>query len=155
MDLSDVELKKTREMFDIKEEDLYKLCYVKGNKAWFTSDFKNQWGDDWNDKPYEHNAGEPYDSWSELIEDNENIFKRKYKHHKIKHKVLYFETGDWTEKRPCDGFLNSPYSVEDINNKAIAWIRGNDFNILAGTTYKEFCEIIESHGGKIYEERHR
>ena len=69
--------------------DEYKLCYVDRNKAWFTNNFEKQWGDDWDDAPYEHNAGLPYDHWSELIEDNEDIFKRKWKHHEIKHKVLY------------------------------------------------------------------
>lgn len=39
----------------------YKLCYVEDNFAYFTNDFENQWGDDWNDRPYEHNAGEPYE----------------------------------------------------------------------------------------------
>lgn len=101
--------------------EYYKLCYVEGNKAWFTNNFEKQWGDDWNDKPY-----------------------------KIKYKVLYFETGDWTEKRPCDGFLNSPYSVEDINKQAVAWIHTDKFNILAGTTYENFIDIIERHGGKVY-----
>ena len=77
---------------------------------------KNNGGDDWDDAPYEHNAGEPYNDWSELIEDNEDIFKRKYKHHEIKHKVLYFET-ESNMILPCDNYLNSPYSVEDINKK--------------------------------------
>lgn len=51
-------------------EKEFKLCYVEGNKAWFTDNFENQWGDDWDDKPYEDNAGYPYDNWSEIIEDN-------------------------------------------------------------------------------------
>lgn len=130
--------------------EIYKLCYIKGNKAWFTNNFEEQWGDDWNDAPYEHNAGEPYDSWHELIEDNEDIFKRKYKRHEIKHKVLYFETEDWSEKRPCDDFCNSPYSVEDINAQAVAWLRTSDFTILAGTTYENFIDIIEKHDGKVF-----
>ena len=78
----------------------YKLCYVDGNKAWFTNNFEKQWGDDWNDRPYEYNAGLPYDHWSELLEDNENVFKRKFKDHEIKHKVLYFEVDDWNDQRP-------------------------------------------------------
>ena len=50
---------------------IYKLCYVDGNEAWFTSDWKNQWGDDWNDRPYEHNAGSPY---SHYFDDNHYKF---------------------------------------------------------------------------------
>lgn len=37
-------------------------CYVEGNRAWFTTQsLDKQWGDDWNDAPYEHNAGRPYE----------------------------------------------------------------------------------------------
>lgn len=127
----------------------YKLCYVDGQKAWFTDNFEKQWGDDWNDKPYECNAGEPYNSWSELIEDNEDIFKRKYKHHQIKLKTLYFETNDWSEQKPCD---MGRFSVEDINKGTIAWVHTDKFNILAGTEIEEFIKIIKENGGKIYME---
>lgn len=127
----------------------YRLCYVDGQKAWFTDSFEKQWGDDWNDKPYECNAGEPYNSWSELIEDNEDIFKRKYKHHQIKLKTLYFETDDWSEQKPCD---MGRFSVEDINKGTIAWVHTDKFNILAGTEIEEFIKIIKENGGKIYME---
>lgn len=43
MDLSDSELKATREMFKKEKEEQYKLCYVRNNKAWFTSNFEKQW----------------------------------------------------------------------------------------------------------------
>lgn len=133
-------------------EDKYKLCFIKGQKAYFTNNFEKQWGDDWNDKPYEHNAGEPYTDYSELIEDNEDIFKRKYKHHPIKLKTLYFETNDWTETRPCDNYLNSPYSVEDINKRIIPWLHTSKFFILARTTMKDFIKIILDNGGNIWKE---
>lgn len=127
----------------------YRLCYVDGQKAWFTDNFEKQWGDDWNDKPYECNAGEPYNSWSELIEDNEDIFKRKYKHHQIKLKTLYFEINDWSEQKPCH---MGRFSVEDINKRTIAWVHTDKFNILAGTEIEEFIKIIKENGGKIYME---
>lgn len=127
----------------MKEE--FKLCYIDGNKAWFTNNLKKQWGDDWNDAPYEYNAGEPYDHWSELIEDNSNVWKRKYKHHKIKHKVLFFETNDWSEILPLNG-----YSVENINKGKVAWLCTDKFNIYAGTSYEEFIKIIEQNGGTVY-----
>lgn len=127
----------------------YRLCYVDGQKAWFTDNFEKQWGDDWNDRPYECNAGEPYENWSELIEDNEDIFKRKYKHHQIKLKTLYFETNDWSERKPCD---MGRFSVEEINKGTIAWVHTDKFNILAGTEIEEFIKIIKENGGKIYME---
>lgn len=127
----------------------YKLCYVDGQKAWFTNNFEKQWGDDWNDVPYDCVAGDPYDHWSELIEDNEDIWKRKWKHHEIKHKILFFETNDWNEMKPCD---LERYSVEDINKGVVAWIHTDDFNIFAGTSIKDFIEIIKKYNGKIYME---
>ena len=40
----------------------YKLCYIEKNFAYFTTqDLEKQWGDDWDDAPYEHNAGTPYE----------------------------------------------------------------------------------------------
>ena len=39
-----------------------KLCYLENNIMYFTSDIENQWGDDWDDRPYEHNAGTPYET---------------------------------------------------------------------------------------------
>ena len=32
------------------------LCYVEDQSACFTDNFEGQWGDDWNDAPYEHKA---------------------------------------------------------------------------------------------------
>lgn len=127
----------------------YKLCYVEGNKAWFSDNFENQWGDDWNDRPYECNAEVPYTSWGEEIGEDEKG-KPIYKEHKIKHKTLYFEVEDWMDQRPCD---IGRFSVEDINKQAVAWVHTSKFNILAGTTIEKFIETIENNGGKIYLER--
>ena len=66
---------------------------------YFTSDIENQWGDDRNDRPYEHNAGTPY-------EDGRTIKNIKFR-------------GHYT--MPCDFYLNSPYFVQDINNGAVPW----------------------------------
>ena len=130
------------------EKNEYKLCYIYGQKAYFTSDFEHQWGDDWNDAPYECNSGLPYDEWRELIEDNEDIFKRKYKHHPIYIETLYFETNDWNEKQPCN---IGNFSVEDINKQAVAWIHTDKFNIMAGTTMEDFIDIITKNGGNIWQ----
>lgn len=119
----------------------YKLCYIEGQKAWFTDNFEKQWGDDWNDVPYECNAGEPYTYWSERISE------KRYIKHEIKHKVLYFETHDWSEMKPCD---IGRVSVENINKRAVAWLHTDKYNILAGTTMEEFIKTVEEHGGTIY-----
>ena len=131
-------------------EEEYKLCYVDGQEAYFTSDFEHQSGDDWNDRPYEHNAEPPYEHWSELIEDNEDLWKRKWKHHPIQIESLFFKTHDWSERKPCDGYVNSPYSVDDINKGAIAWLHTDKYNIQAGTTMKDFIDIVTKNGGTIW-----
>ena len=127
--------------------DEYKLCYVDGNKAWFTNNFEKQWGDYWDDAPYEHNAGNPYKHWYEEIPHKPPIYKKEYKEHPIKLKTLYFETEDWSEQKPCD---MGNFSVKDINKQAVAWIHTDKYNILAGTTIEDFIDIIEKHGGTIY-----
>lgn len=43
-----------------KSKKGYRLCFMKGNVLYFSPDIKNEWGDDWDDAPAIHNAGEPY-----------------------------------------------------------------------------------------------
>lgn len=122
---------------NLKLEDIknFKLCYVENRRAFFTNkDFKEQWGDDWDDAPYEHNAGYPYE---------DGVYKII---------SLYFYA-DLNE--PNFSYINSPYSVEDINNGAIAWLSSPSYNnnkvyIQAGTTVKEFIEKIQSIEGEIF-----
>ena len=93
---------------------MFKLCYIDNNKAWFTDNFEKQWGDDWNDKPYQDNAGKPYNEWSELVEDNDDFMKRKYKSHPINLKAVMFETNNWSTKFPSD---LGRFSVQQINKR--------------------------------------
>lgn len=85
------------------ELQYFKLCFVKDNFAYFTTKpLSEQWGDDWNDIPYECNAGIPYeDDRSEII------------------KVAY--TGSLST--PSTVFRSSEFSVEEINSGNIAWLR--------------------------------
>lgn len=112
------------------------LCYIEDNFAYFTNNLKDQWGDDWDDKPYEHNAGPPYEN------DEFKITK------------LAFQSELET---PAERFgINSPYSVQDINNKKTPWLSGKTYNtiksieIYAGTTVEEFIDVILNSGGEIY-----
>lgn len=124
-------------------EKKYYLCYIDEHKAWFTSNWEKQWGDDWNDSPYECNAGDPY-----------NEYYEEGKKYKIDLKCLYFDMpndGAWGIF-PCD---RGKWSVEDINKGAVAWIYDEyiDLVIPAKTEINEFIEKIESKGGTIYERR--
>ena len=131
-----------------KVERVYKLCYAEHNNAWFTSlPLNEQYGDDWGDRPYEHNAGRPcwhrYNECGLRVEDPEQLF------------VLYF---DGPFDLPCDGVTNSRYSVVDINNKQVPWLKqdlwsdeqGPPVMIWAGSSVAEFCNLVEQAGGVVY-----
>lgn len=117
------------------------LCYCEEGWAWFTTcPLDKQWGDDWNDAPYEHNAGLPYE-WATYrdVEPYELV------------KVAW----DGPFMLPGHEHLNSPFSVEAINRGDIAWLRPDyyaDFKIPipAGTTLTSFIEIVKTAGGNVY-----
>jgi len=119
------------------------LCFVKGAWASFTTQpLEDQWGDDWNDAPYESNAGLPYDDWKPRNAGD-----------------------DWEPAWEIitvafSGPFETPghYSVEDINHRAAPWLReswwsaGNAprVKIDAGTTLRDFIKAVESVDGTVY-----
>lgn len=113
-------------------KNIYRLCLVLDNIMYFTDDFSNCWGDDFNDSPYEHNCGTPYEYNNEWTPEE----NRRYGHTHIR--VFAFES-DWRVHRPCDDYAyNSPYSVEDINIGATAWLFCVEAGgLMAGATIKE------------------
>lgn len=119
----------------MNDNELY-LCYVQEPWAYFTIKMEGQWGDDWDGRPYECNAGEPYDYAC---------------------KVAY--EGDFIT--PDEGYYNSPFSVDDINRGDIAWLRVAWWStkpkvaLFAGATLAEFKEKVETAGGTIYEPTRR
>jgi len=122
------------------------LCYVDGEEkfAYFTTqDLDDQWGDDWNDIPYEHNAGLPY-----LPNKNDIDKGKKWEIVKV--------AFDGDLETPSEYYgLNSPFSVEHINGN-IAWLSKRygepKVNIHAGVTIDEFRILVKLAGGKIYTE---
>ena len=131
----------------------FRLCYVDQNDEYSESlmlyftekDPKEQWGDDWDDAPYEHNAGTPYiDDYSQPeqgVENGHGIYPR------IEIKKIYIEPGSWKTHffTPRTGTINSPYSVEDINKGATPWLVVKVDKVIkaifdARTTYEEFLE---------------
>ena len=106
----------------------FKLCYVRHNILYFTDDFEKQWGDDWDDAPYEHNAGEPYE-W----EDDWTEYKNEHRGH-----IRYI----WYIPKSCD--LQEAYlrhqdiSVEEINKGIVPWLyHENAGGLYAGATMEE------------------
>jgi len=117
-----------------------KLCYVEGRMAYFTTrELDKQWGDDWNDAPYEHNAGTPY-------HDRQNNPPQW---------VISTIMFDSNMETPADiAACNSPFSVEQINAGITPWLV-NRFEkpyrkIFAGVTPDEFMDTIEADGGIVY-----
>lgn len=137
----------------------FKLCYIDGDTAYFTTqDLDKQTGDDWNDIPYEHNAGTPYNPIVRYYTDgrkekdmrdwNEDGTPKWELYH------LKFDTG-WGLQTPADRHYNSPYSVDMINAGAVAWLSGTDTDgkpiaIQAGASIEEFKQKVRQCGGKIY-----
>ena len=136
----------------------FKLCYVDGHKVYFTTkDVTEQWGDDWDDAPYEHNAGTPYEPGYYHYTTGSVKDARDWNEDGTpKFEVLGFMiSSDLIE--PKENHCNSPYSVQDINRGEIAWLRSpswvaeeNRINIMAGTTFPEFLELISKSGGDVY-----
>jgi hypothetical protein len=121
------------------------LCYVDAPWAYFTTQpLEEQWGDDWGDTPYEHNAEEPYEPRPEEVDSQGNPLWRIIK--------VAFD-GDFDEPRSYS--LNSPWSVRDINAGAIPWLRGHTESgkpvlIPAGTTLEGFVRLIKRGRGQVY-----
>jgi hypothetical protein len=121
----------------------FRLCYVEEPWAYFTTqELSKQWGDDWDDRPYEHNAGAPY-KWHD---------GRDGEPWEIVKVAWYADL-----ITPCEGHVNSPYSVQDINQGAVPWLRTPSYSsrkvqveIYAGTTLDEFIRVVESVGGEVY-----
>ena len=123
--------------------------------AFFTPVFEDQWGDDWNDAPYEHNAGWPYDDTGDDNNLDENG-RPTWVEHEILQVPFAISDHRWWVKYPDDyGCGNSPFSVEDINHGAVAWIFGSKcigrekefFSIHGGETVTEFIKKIEEING--------
>lgn len=128
--------------------DDFRLCYVDGPWAWFTTAaLVDQWGDDWNDAPYEHNAGTPY-AWHEEQRRQDGSRVPRYELLKV--------AWDGPLETPDAWHLNSPYSVEQINKGAVPWLvtarytTGSAVSIPAGTSLPEFIRLVEEAGGIVY-----
>lgn len=131
----------SEEVFQIEELDQSAvLCYVDGWAYFTTCPLDKQWGDDWNDAPYEHNAGRPYE-WREGVD------LAPYKVFRLGFYADYQTPGEIA-------YGNSRYSVEQINARHIPWLTPyyNDKAepIFAGETMRQFVDKIQASGGTVY-----
>lgn len=127
------------------------LCFVTGCWAYFTTQpLEEQWGNDWNDAPYEHNCGLPY-----TFDD----FDRKSG--KAPWQIVKCAF-DADLEQPHEWHFNSPYSVEMINRKVVPWLQSGKYGlardqktgepilIWAGTPFSEAIRLIHRAGGEVY-----
>ena len=93
----------------------------KGNVVrFYLGENGKQWGDDWDDAPYEHNAGSVYE---EYVKDTKDISF----------------TFDDLVLEPCDGVSNSHYSKQDMIKRKVPCLI-----VVPGEFYKEDFFIHES-----------
>lgn len=120
--------KSSYEVPDLSKYDHCKLCFVYKNIAYFTSkELDEVWGDDWDDAPYEHNAGEPYDYDLTICFEGEFL-----------HDPAYLQ-------------YNSRYSVRSINAGAVAWLTDDEkISIPAGVSPSEFVQKVIEAGDRVY-----
>lgn len=101
-------------------------------------DCEDYWGDDWDDAPYEHNAGEVYQRYRQGYV--EFTFPLKY---------------DVCEA--CNGYFNSPFSKEDMKNRKVPCLTIStepEIKIYFGDNIDEISKQITELGGfKILEMR--
>lgn len=107
----------------------YKLCYVDNIDDWntfevfFTDKFDDQWGDDWDDRPADCNAGGPY--------EDEN-------HYITSIIVKFTGAGDTI-------FGGKTYSAEDMNTGKACWLMFENVIFNGGTTLSEMLDRIRKY----------
>ena len=135
----------------------FKLCYVDGSKAYFTTKpVSEQWGDDWDDAPYEHNAGTPYNPSIFYYSDgSKEKYSRDWNADGSPRWEIIKVAFDSDLQTPDYGFNNSPYSVKDINAGMASWLCSPSYVkerafIHAGVKLLEFIRVIKQCGGEVF-----
>lgn len=123
----------------------YKLCYVKDNRAFFTTqDVTQQEGKYW-----EGDLGSPPYFYEEAL--REKVFVEMP--YMIRSIVFY--DGDITS---FPSLLDLPVSVKEINEKAFPWLRtkvsGEYRFIFAGCSLAQVIQELERAGAKVYLQPH-
>jgi hypothetical protein len=112
----------------------FKLCYIDAAFAWFTTaELSEQWGDDWDDAPYDCNAGKPY------AKDGVQLMKIAYESNLV---------------TPAEISNSIMRSVKQINSGEIPWLRDywgdSGDTVMAGASPEEFTQAVLRHGGMVY-----
>lgn len=119
---------------------------TKGNVVrLYFGDIKKAWGDDWNDAPYEHNAGTVYSEFVEftvdiIIDFDLDVIEPNYGHNNSGYTKEQLIQG----KKPLLFFLVDSWRYRDYEEVVNAW----PLSIKAGM---KLAEVVnpETHGGAI------
>jgi len=135
------------------------LCYVDLPWCYFTTRvLSKQWGDDWNDAPYEHNAGRPYRPREQGWRNREGLYETNMRKDGSPGWRVVKVGLEGPLETPADvARSNSSYSVEQINAGEAPWLRWPDYGkyeslrpIYAGTPFSEFRRIVLDAGCELY-----
>jgi hypothetical protein len=124
-------------------QNVLRLCYVSDRVAYFASAPPAEvWGDDWNDAPYGHNAGTPY----------EHVWRGEERVPITIELVPY--VGGWLETPAERAGGNSWCTVEQINRGEIPWLTSpaTEASLRAGATIDEFFAFVRAAGGRVFRE---
>ncbi len=114
-------------------------------RAFFTTrPLEQQHGDDWNDAPYEHNAGRPY-PWTKYDE------QRGVEPYDVLMLLFDCRAMATPSEPPREHTCNSEWSVDRINARETPWLEGAELRVWAGASIKEFKLIIGAADGKVLE----
>lgn len=116
--------------------DIYRLCFVRGQWAFFTRiGLDGQWGEGWDKAPYQFHAHLPYgEATSQIL------------------KIAF----DGPLFPPEAGLNGHSLSVFELNSGAAPWLRtesyfhGTQIHIMASVTLLRFTELIELAGGTTF-----
>ena len=103
--------------------------WVEGNThfMFFTDNLSEQWGDDWDDAPYEYNAGWPYNDVTDLIcipvsIIYSHIYRENEENDLPGISEMFKNYNNCVLNNPSDYGYNSPFSVDMINHSAVPWL---------------------------------
>lgn len=91
-----------------------------------------QWGDDWNDAPYDCNAGQVYNEY-------------------VDHYIDVYAPFDALVLEPCDGYFNCPYTKEDMIQRKVPCIIVVSADVVDGSWHDDFQYWVGADGAvKVY-----
>jgi hypothetical protein len=128
------------------------LCYVDRNKLFFTTlPLEEQWGDNWDEEPYETKSSYPYNEKDALGNDTISQYAMIIPERLVRKVTIVC---------PCDEWKQSPYTVEEINEGYEPWIKlffDKDIKdpflieLNAGATIEEVSEVLTEVGINLIE----